>query len=176
MTTSENKGGKLGGTLFLGFFLVICVGIGALMTYSGVRDFIHTKASLEWLQTDGKVTKSKLIKSKRSSSSVAWHANIEYEYAVQGGPFKHYRASFGDYGSSDESHAQAILDRYLVGKVVPVYYKPNDPAETVLAPEGTKLGIIGKFIGGVVFMIFGAILALIPYLASTNKRSLEEKS
>jgi len=182
MTASESKGSKIFGILFLGFFFFICVGVGAIAIYSGISDIIHTKASLDWPHTDGTVTKSAFKKSKGSSSkgssggSVVWYADIEYEYTVDGQPYTHYRVSFGEYGSSDQSHAKAILDRYPVGKTVTVYHKPGEPNEAVLEPEGTMQGIMLKLIVGASFLMFGAIIGLIPLLAPKIKKRLEGRS
>jgi len=182
MKTSESKNSKHGGILFLGFFFILCVGVGSLVIYSGISDFINTKASLDWPYTNGTVIKSELEQSGRTapsskgSSPVVWYANIEYEYTVDNLPFRHYRVSYGDYGSSDQSHARTILDRYPVGKTVTVYYKANDPAESVLEPEGTMQGIMLKLIGGAIFVLLGTIIILLPYLAPMIKRRFKERS
>jgi len=137
---------------------------------------------LDWPKTNGNVIKSSIEASKGSSSTgssggtVVWHADIAYEYTVDGQSYNNYKVSYGDYGSSDKSHAQAILNRYPLGKKVPVYYQPDDQSESVLEPEGTKQGIMLKIIIGSAFMFIGAIIALIPYVVPKIKRRIGQQS
>jgi len=178
MKKSESKGRMQGGLLFLGFFFFICVGVGAFVIYSGIKDIIHTKVSLDWPHTSGKIVSSSVEASQGSTGTgrSAWHADIEYEYTVNSQSFINYRVSFGDYGSSDKSHAQGMVSRYPVGITVAVYYQPDDPGESILEPAGTKTGIMLKLVVGSVFLFLGVFIALAPYLATMLKKRLASRN
>ena len=178
MKKSANIGSKLAAILFVGFFLILCLTIGVGTIYLGIRDIVYTKSSLYWPHTNGKVVSSSIIKSTPSrtgnspAGSLTFQADIEYEYIVKNKTLKNYRISYGDFGSSDESLAKGIVSRYPIGKMVTVYYEPDNPSESVLEPEGTKKGSILKIIVGSVFLFFGVLIALFPYLARKIKNNL----
>jgi len=178
MSKLANTASKLAAIVFVGFFLVLCLTIGIGLIYLGIKDIVHTKASLNWPNTNGEVVSSSIKKSvssgssSRSATSLTFHADIEYEYIVENQNYKNHRISYGDYGSSDESLAKELKNRYPVGKTVTVYYKPDDPSESVLEPKGTNKGSILKFIVGAVFLFFGIFIAIVPYLARKIKKNM----
>ena len=55
--------------------------------------------------------------------------------------------------------AQKELDKYPVNSSVKVYYKPDNPADSVIIP-GVAMGIFGILAGGLVLTIVGILLAL----------------
>ena len=78
----------------------------------------------------------------QSSDSSTYHAEILYSFTVDGEPRSGNRIAFGDYGSSNPSHAQEIVNRYPVGKAVRVSYLPGQPDVCLLEP-----GLHGQGVG-----------------------------
>jgi hypothetical protein len=58
------------------------------------------------------------------------HADIVYEFVVDGVTILGKRITYGNIAASIE-----YLDEYPSGKTVQVYHNPDDPSECVLVPE-----------------------------------------
>ncbi len=159
-----------------GMFLILMIVFGAMAVYLGVKDFLFSQASQKWPSTSGRVISSNIKRSAGSSGSrvntPTYSSDVRYAFTIDGQVFKNNRISFGEYGSSDETHAQGIVRRYPVGKTVTVYYKQDDPSESVLELGGPGLGIALKLLVGPVFVIIGIGLVVLFYRAwKKTKRS-----
>jgi len=148
---------------FTRIFPLIFISIGAGVTFFGTQSLVKAKDSLDWPSTQGKVIKSE-VKSHHSSgsgssSSTTYHANILYEFSVEKTIFSGTRVAYGDYGSSNSSHARGIVSRYPKGKIVNVYYMAEKPEECLLEP-GLKLQswFLPGF--GLIFLIVGCVMAV----------------
>jgi len=111
------------------------VGIGVLIW--GVMTVKNAYASSSWPTTTGKIVESRVdhrrsSSGSRSSSSTTYHAEIGYTYTVDGNTYDGDRVSFGEYGSSNSSHARSVVRRYPVGQSVEVCYDPADPTSACL--------------------------------------------
>jgi len=131
---------------------------GALATW-GIRDLMRAKDSADWPSVEGKIISSSVERQSGNKGGTTYHAEIEYKFAVEG--IMHYgeRVAYGDYGSSDSSHARGIVERYPKNKVVTVYYMPDNPDVCVL-----ETGVQGQAwtvpIFGSVFFIVGCAMAI----------------
>ena len=99
-------------------------------------------ASVEWPSVPGTVRTSGVVEDSsssgsRRSSSVTYHANVVYDYVVEGKAYQGERISYGSYGTGDEERATRIAAGYPEGAAVRVYFQPDDPGESVLEP-GTE--------------------------------------
>lgn len=147
---------------FLRVFPFIFVVIGAFFVYFGAKDIGDAKQSVYWPSEMGKIISSSVDTSRsssgRGSSSTSYHAAILYEFTVDGITYNGNRVAYGDFGSSNSSHARRIVNRYPEGKEVKVYYSIDNPEKCVLEP-GLK-GQAYVFPGiGLAFMAAGLFMA-----------------
>ena len=116
-------------------------------------------ASKKWPSVQGTVLESRVIERKNFSTkravathSTIYEAHILYGYKVGNRSYTSNRICFGP---PDEG-AGELVKKYPVGKVVRVYYDPNDPGNSVLEPGSKTSGnliLIGLGIG--VLLFFG---------------------
>jgi hypothetical protein len=114
--------------------LVVFVVVAVLM-WRGWQD---KKASPQWPEVDGVITRSEIRHEfddpMGELSHNAWLLDLQYEYSVQGTPYKGTRMrSLPERFYSAES-AQAALKPYPVGQRVRVHHDPAQPGSSVLVP------------------------------------------
>jgi hypothetical protein len=116
---------------------------GAFALFYGIRGVIRGKASFSWPTIRGVIQESsiehKVSFDSHGGGAGTYHAKLRYAFVLEGVTHSGSRVAYGDFGSSDPSHAQNIVNRYPVGKEVTVHYMPGDPDESVLEP-GTNFG------------------------------------
>ncbi len=154
---------------FVRIFPWFIILIGGFCMYLGFMTVHKARQSTGWPSVAGHVVESG-VRTEHSSgsgkSSTSYHANVIYEYRVNGDKHTGKRVNFGEYGREIPDHAQAIADRYPVGKEVPVYHDPDSPDDAVLEPGAH--GVPWFFIVmGIPFVIFGFGLAyFLPGMAA----------
>ena len=163
---------------FSRIFPLIFIVIGASVAFFGLRGLIRAKASTAWPSTQGKVIESSVDKQHSSSSgshssSTTYHAKIIYKFTVEGTTFSGDRVAYGDYGSSNSSHARQIVNQYPKGKKVIVHYMLVNPKECLLEP-GLKLQswFLPGF--GLLFLLAGSAMAI--FLPKTKSKEVSEQS
>ena len=149
---------------FSRIFPLIFIVAGATTAYFGVRGLIRARASVDWPTAEGKVVESSLEThrsedSDSDSTSTTYHAEILYEFSVEGTTFNGNRVAYGDYGSSNPSHARRVVNRYPEGEDVTVYYQPGNPEEALLEP-GLKAQSWFLPAFGLVFLTVGCLMAV----------------
>jgi hypothetical protein len=107
--------------------------VGTLALFFGVRGLLRGHASTVWPAVPGVIQESS-VEYQSSSKGGTYHARLRYTYVLEGTTHSGSRVAYGDYGSSDPSHAQGIVNRYPAGKAVTVHYMPGSPDESVLEP------------------------------------------
>ncbi len=148
---------------FSKIFPFIFVVVGASVAFFGIRGLIRAKDSVDWPSTQGTVVESSVERQRSSGSkgrsSTTYHAEILYEFTVEGTTFNGDRVAYGDFGSSNPSHARSIVNRYPQGKNVSVYYMLGSPEECLLEPglKGQSLFLPGF---GIVFFVAGSLMAV----------------
>ncbi len=153
-------------------FPLIFVAVGFGVFWKGSSDMEMAKKSESWPAAEGKILSSEIERRTSSSSnggsSTTYHAEVEYEYTVDGKKYYGDRVSFGQYGSSDRGHASGIVNIFTAGKEVPVYYDPENPGTAVL-DTNTGFGSWIMLIVGSVFAVIGvAMFWKLP--AAMNKK------
>ena len=147
---------------FSRIFPLIFLISGAVIAFLGIRGLIRAKESSNWPSVKGKIITSS-VKTHHSSgkngSSTTYHAHIIYKFKINGEVFNGERVAYGDYGSSDSSHAWGIVHRYPVRKKVLVHYMPGNPEECLLEP-GIKAQAWFMPIFGLVFFTAGTLMAI----------------
>lgn len=120
-----------GQTFFSWIFPGIFVVLGAVILFYGLRNVERAHSSKAWPKTEGVITFATMGR-HRSNSSSTYSGDVSYDYKVGGTTYSSSRISFGQFGSSDSSHARSVLNRYPVDRKVEVFYSPADPALSVL--------------------------------------------
>lgn len=146
-------------TLFFLIIPILFAVIGAFIAYLGIRDLIRAKATVAWPTSPGKVLSSSVVEKRDSEGDLFYHAEVVYEFNVNNTTFSGKRISYGDYGTSNPSHAQEIVNRYPQDTNVTVSYMPNNPKECLL-----EVGVKGRAFFtpafGLLFFTFGILFAV----------------
>lgn len=140
------------------FFMPILAVIGILLIiFWGIPTARNAMESKDWPSTDGWITISDVSKNYDSEDDgFTYGAKVMYSYTVNGMTYLGGTVAFGDYSSSDQTHASDIVSRYPIGKNVKVYYDPKDPKTSVLEP-GTGWSSLVGFMAGIGFVVIGVV-------------------
>ncbi len=132
---------------------------GACTLFFGVRGLHRANESTTWPVADGTVQNSTVEYHSSSEGGGTYHAEVLYQFSVDGLTRSGNKVAFGDYGSGDPSHAQNIVNRYPKGKQVTVHYRPGDPDTCILEPglQGQAWFLPGF---GLVFLVVGSLMAI----------------
>jgi len=148
------------------FFMPIFAVIGILLTiFWGIPTARNAMESKNWPSAGGRITISGVSENYDSdNNSVTYNAKVAYNYTVNGLSYTGSTVAFGDYSSSDPSHAGSIVSRYPVGKSIKVYYDPDNPKTSVLEPGAGWNSFVGLMVG----IGFG-IIGIIGFLFARKK-------
>lgn len=115
---------------------LIFMAVGGGLLYTGINSVMEARASSSWPSVQGRIVSASVGEHKgtKSKRKTTYHADVRYDYQVNGQTYDSKRISFGEYSSRDRSHAEEELKKYPVGKQLPVYYSPTNPASSVLEP------------------------------------------
>ncbi len=139
----------VGAILICCVFIVIGIGIAA----DGLIRTQKGQDSLDWPFVSGQILTAR-IQEAPSDEGTDYIPRVSYTYQVGDTVYAGERITFrGNAGS--EAEAQAVLQRYPVGRTVRVYYNPNRLAEAVLEP-GPCTSCFGIVAFGTVFGLVGA--------------------
>ncbi|NTV46848.1 MAG: DUF3592 domain-containing protein [Chlorobiales bacterium] len=138
--------------------------MGIVITYMGVRTLYYGSESESWPITTGRIKSSNMDytaapKREQQERSGSYHAEILYQFKVQGKIYSGDRIAFGGYGETGEEYVQKLLNRFPEGKLVRVYYKADDPEVCALQP-GQKSEAWYIPIVGLAFVLFGTLAAV----------------
>lgn len=143
--------------------------IGAVSLYFGCINLLQAQASMSWPIAQGTIEQSIVKASSGSSGSsgsfrsggsrTTYWAEVDYRFTVDSRSFLGHRWTFGDYGSSNWSHAGDIATKYPPGSSVVVRYDPDDPEESVIDP-GIKLHTWFLPGAGLIFLLPGLLMAI----------------
>ena len=128
--------------------------------YLGIRGLNRAKASVAWPTRPGKVLSSSVVQKRDSEGDLTHHAEVVYVFNVNNTAYRGNRIAYGDYGTTNPSHAQEIVNRYPQDKGVTVSYMPNNPKECLLEVGVKGQANIMPAIGSI-FAIIGLIVAII---------------
>jgi hypothetical protein len=144
---------------FSRIFPLIFVAVGASVAFFGIRALVRAKASVAWPTTQGKVVSSSVEYHRSDKGGGTYHAEVMYDFSVNDTSFTGNRIAYGDYGSSNPSHARQVVNRYLKGQSVTVHYMPSNPEECLLEPgvKGQSFFLPGF---GLIFFTAGSVMAV----------------
>jgi len=143
--------------LLIGFIFAF-IGVIFLVIMFTTRK--KAEAAKSWPTAQGTVLSSELsihqdYDSDDHSSSTSYQPVVQYSYSVMGNQYTGSKIAFGA-NQFDRNTAQNMVNRYIAGNPVSVYYDPNDPAKAVLETQAA---------GSKVFMIVGIIFAVIGLMS-----------
>jgi hypothetical protein len=143
--------GGIGVTAFCAIFF--CAGAGGFY-WGFLQPTLTMWGADNWLEKTAKVERSTVV-SESSDDGTQYRADVLYRYDHEGQTYRSDRVAFGgSWSSSDYDAAEAVVDRYALGKEVTAYVNPKDPRKAVLDPGWNwGLGFVGILTG--VFFVVG---------------------
>lgn len=143
--------------VFIWVFAWPAILAGAAVLFFGGRNFIRARESVTWPAVEGRVARSEMtLSTSGQHGQPNYHAEVLYNYQLSGATYSSNRIGFGDFDSSDPSHAQSILNRYPKGISVQVRYNPQSPELSVLE-TGVNGGTYILLLGGLLFFAMGCL-------------------
>jgi hypothetical protein len=125
------------------WFAIVLCGLGALLLAIALRQSSRGRESRHWTRTLGRVIESRLDLLNEADEQRArrWGFVIRYAYEARGRTRESEQVWVGSAGAGfdDEAGARAWVERYPVGREVPVWFDPAEPDRAVLvtgAPRG----------------------------------------
>lgn len=139
----------------------------------GVENTRLARESAGWPSVEGEILQSGLDEQISSGTtgrgSRTYQPVVRYRYRVGGTDFDGQRVALGEYATAARADAEAVVQRYAVGRRVPVHYRPDAPATAVLEVGSHGLPWLYTAIG-LVFMGVGLLLAwLAPKLIAAAR-------
>lgn len=134
--------------------VLLAFGIATLV-YSR-SDSRNSRASTDWPTATGVIVSSEMITRSEKNHSDRYSPNIEYEYEVDSIKYEGYQVSYSFNEESARSVVESIVKDYPAGKDVEVYYKPEDPGESVLRPGDVNR--LPQVIAGWVTIVLSVLL------------------
>lgn len=166
---------------FTRIFPLIFVVAGIAGLYFGVKAISKAKESLDWPAVKGKIISSSVERSTRRESTrrskgrsrtrIYYHANISYEYSVDGKDYEGSQVRFGGTSSQNSGRVNSIVKEFPAGKEISVYYEPENPSESILIKGVNPRLYAGAGTGGL-FMVIGIAMAIFLPIAAKKQ---EEK-
>lgn len=162
-------------TRIVPWFILLC---GAFALYVGIEDIVRAAGTPRWPAVDGSIIRSTVAtpSQESSSGSTKYRADVVYEYVVDGVGLTGNRITMADFQTNDHSIIQGILDRYPVGRVVAVHYRPDDPRESVLEPGLRALSFLIAGIGIPTFAIGVGLVLFSPKLFGSRAEAVHAPS
>lgn len=155
--------------IFVGIIFVVT---GFFVMRYGQSLMKKAKASLEWPTTPGVVVESEVVRSRNKDGGKNYHADVVYEYFVDGAKYlgDDVRAGSSNMSSSNSGGAHKITNTYPKGREVTVYYDPASPQDAVLEP-GVFMETKFAFWFGVVFIAMGALMSVGVFFGGMGKHA-----
>jgi hypothetical protein len=141
---------------------LVFIAIGLGMLYYARRLSAKAQQSLLWPSAEGVISHSAMLlqmqQTSNSTNPATYKADVAYRYKVRGHDYSSARITLVDF-SSTAGRAQGIVNRYVDGAPVTVYYNPVDPSDAVLERGGTS-GIGVLYIIGAIFAVAGVLFLI----------------
>lgn len=97
-----------------------------------IRVFLGSLAVQRWPTAQGTIRHSELTTQYVMGSGTRYEAKIRYDYSVNGQSFSSSTVRTRGEASERQFDIEGLVKRYPVGKVVTVFYGPDDPAKSYL--------------------------------------------
>lgn len=153
--------------LFARIFPLPFIIVGLAILLFGIKSIVDAQESENWPASEGTIQNSAVEYHSDSDGPGTYHAEVFYQFSVNGQMRSGKTVAFGDYGSSDPSHAQEIVNRYPKGAPVKVYYKSDDPGVCVLEPGMKTQAWFMPGFGAIFFVVGSLMFVFLPKLMRT---------
>ncbi|MET0336103.1 MAG: DUF3592 domain-containing protein [Rhizobacter sp.] len=161
--------------------LVACAGVvyvgGGLLVYTQVPPILEGWRSRDWPSTQGTVESAQAVhrygrtQNRQFSGNQTHVIELRYAFDIEGRRYTGTRRSLDDEGKvSTPESAQMQVAAYPVGRVLTVWYDPQDPKRSLTAP-GLPLGAVMMASFGLCLLAFGCL----PVLYVLRKRHAAAK-
>ncbi|MCX7975763.1 MAG: DUF3592 domain-containing protein [Bellilinea sp.] len=151
------------GVLCVGVFFLLFAGIGVWLILRYQKNKEKAWQSLNWPKTSGRVIESRIAEHESEDEdghvTSTYSPVVRYEYQVNGVAYTGGKIAVGGVVAiSNKKKVQQTIDQYPEGKLVVVYYNPQNPAEAVLE---TRIAGKAELIAGIILIGIGlSILCL----------------
>ena len=141
--------------------------LGGFYLISNARQTIKEAAMAKsWPRVQGKIMKSEVEKTYGEGTTF-YHAEIEYDYRVQGVSYSNDVISMGgDERTSNQEYIAGLCKKYPINSMPKIVYNPNDPEESYLDLSTSTPK--GSIVGGIIFIIAGMFILGIFYLVRSG--------
>lgn len=113
-------------------------------------------ASGSWIKTDGRIIESQMSPCKERIGKRTCQPVIKYEYMIEGQRLTNnvIRPGVNPANSFYKGEALALLQQYSTGRLVDVFFAPENPAESCLEANSYRLfDLYGLLVGIAVFVL-----------------------
>ncbi|WP_322791933.1 DUF3592 domain-containing protein [Bellilinea sp.] len=156
-------GSMLFGVVCIGALFLIFAAIGVWLILRYQQNKQKAQQSVNWPTTSGRVIESRI--SEHESEDEDGHTTstyapvVRFEYQVEGVTYTSDRMGVGSkIAISNRKKVEQQIAGYPEGKLVRVYYNPQNPAEAVLE---TRLTSKAELVAGIILIVVGlSILCL----------------
>lgn len=146
-------------------FMVVFIGFGAWLLYGALSVRMKAKKAEGWPVAKGRILSSEVLEDRLRSATgtavIAFLPMVKYQYRVNMQEYSGDRVIFGR-KNYDYVTASQICNHFAAGAEADVYYNPENPADSILAPksrEGMRSLIPGTF-----FVLSGIIVGVISFI------------
>jgi hypothetical protein len=129
-------------SVWFNVFLVVSFGVALLFGWFGVKillSYRNTRQKLAdsqfWQEGEASVVATeveRIVRRDEDSRTVTFLPRVAYTYAVEGQDYQGDQIGFGKLEFSAARKAKAIIENYLVGEKVKMFFNPLDPQEAIL--------------------------------------------
>lgn len=139
----------------------ILIGVSAIAL--GLQTTRLARESRTWPTVDGEIVASEIVEDAQAGvrttpTNVTHRPVVRYRYRTGGTDYTGERVAFGEYATNERTDAEAVIQRYPIGRRVPVHVRPNAPDTSVL--EAGDHGLPWFYLVlGAAFLLAGLLLA-----------------
>lgn len=113
-------------------FSVAAVGLVVL----GLFALRESSRSRGWLKTNGTILSSSVVSFTPASGKTSYRPMIVFSYSVGSARFMSNHLAFRSTATARRSDAESVVADYPAGRIVTVFYDPQDPERAVLDRGG----------------------------------------
>jgi|SRR5579864_3642325 len=154
-------------SVFVRIWLVLC-GLMFLVSapVSGIflaKLYREAQASANWPSVQGKITRAE-VQETRLGLTRKFTTDVKYTYVVEGRAYSGTHIRPSDKVWEDRLPALNALKGLATGRQVRVFYKPDEPAQSLLQP-GTELSDKAILVIPFFLLAIGVGALVLPYLS-----------
>jgi Protein of unknown function (DUF3592) len=144
--------------LLLATFLILA---GAVISFWWAPSQILTAYAAEnWPTATGKIVSAQVYDKHSKNSGTTWYTKLRYKYQVQGKTLENDTyTTAGDHSSSSRREMDAFAQLHASGTDIQVFYDPDAPATSLLAP-GVHWKSWGNLGMGIILLLAGGYFLL----------------